>query len=113
MTGGLNRAALAAAISALVAGCVNMATPPSRIAGVHVSSLKYEMLDCARLSVEANYLARREILLVAAQEERVANSDMQAYWFRFGQGDGREAAELAIVRGEKDAVRQAMAAKRC
>lgn len=90
-----------------------MATPASEIAGARTSSLKYEILDCSRLTIEASYFARREILLVVAQEERVKNSDMQAYWFRFGQGDGAEAAELAIVRGEKEAVRQAMDAKRC
>ena len=109
----LKRVALTVAISALMAGCVNMATPPSQITATYTSGVKYEFLDCARLSIEARYLARRENQLVAAQEERVKHSDIQAYWFRFGQGDGIEAIHLAHVRGEKEAVRQAMEVKRC
>ena len=38
---------------------------------------------------------------------------MQAFWYGFGQGDGMEASKFASVRGEKEAVRKAMEAKRC
>jgi len=38
---------------------------------------------------------------------------MQAFWWGFGQGDGIEAAELANVRGEKEAIRHAMEVKGC
>jgi hypothetical protein len=73
-----------------------------------MSSLKYENFDCLRLSAELDSLARRENQLVVAQ-----TSEMQAFWYGYGQGDGMEASELANVRGEKEAVRKAMATKSC
>ena len=38
---------------------------------------------------------------------------MQAFWLGYGQGDGVEASELAVVRGEKNAVRTAIDKKGC
>ncbi len=98
---------------ALFAGCLNMPTQSSQITGSYTSSLKYEDFDCGRLSAEMDSLARRENQLVIAQEQRVKTSQMQAFWWGFGQGDGVEASELANVRGEKEAVRKAMEAKGC
>jgi hypothetical protein len=94
-------------------GCMNMPTPPSQITGSYTSGLKYENFDCSQLSVELDSLTRRENQLVVAQEQRVKTSQMQAFWWGFGQGDGIEASELANVRGEKEAVRKAMEAKNC
>ena len=90
-----------------------MPTQTSQITGSYTSGLKYEVFDCSRLSAELDSLARRENQLVIAQEQRIKTSQMQAFWWGFGQGDGIEASELANVRGEKEAVRSTMAAKRC
>ena len=38
---------------------------------------------------------------------------MQGFWWGFGQGDGIEAAELAVVRGQVEAVRKEMEKKGC
>ena len=95
------------------AGCMNMPTPTSQITGSYTSGLRYENFDCSRLLVELDSLARRENQLVIAQEQRMKTSQMQAFWWGFGQGDGIEASELANVRGEKEAVRKAMEAKGC
>jgi hypothetical protein len=65
------------------------------------------------LSAELSSLARRENQLVVAQEQRIKTSNMQAFWWGFGQGDGVEASELANVRGEKEAVRTAIDVKQC
>lgn len=97
----------------LLTGCMNMPTPVSQITSSYVSSLKYENFDCSRLSSEVDSLARRENQLVVAQGQRIKTSETQAFWYGYGQGDGIEAAELANVRGEKEAVRSAMGAKRC
>lgn len=113
MTQTLRWTVLAAAPFALLAGCMNMPTPPSQITGSYVSGLRYENFDCARLASELDSLARRENQLVVAQEQRIKTSQVQAFWWGFGQGDGIEAAELANVRGEKEAVRKAMEAKGC
>lgn len=90
-----------------------MPTPPSQITGSYTSGLKYENFDCSRLSLEVDSLARRENQLVIAQEQRVKTSQVQAFWWGFGQGDGIEASELANVRGEKEAARHAMDVKSC
>lgn len=96
-----------------LAGCINMPTPASQITGSYTSGLRYEEFECSKLSVELDSLARRENQLVVAQEQRVKSSQMQAFWWGFGQGDGMEASELANVRGEKEAVRKAIALKSC
>lgn len=94
-------------------GCLNMPTDPSEITGTHVSHLKYDQYDCPTLVAEANSLARREALLVTAQTNRMKRSHQQAFWVGYGKGDGIEAAELAILRGEKEAVLKAMDSKEC
>lgn len=108
----LRTVAFAASTFAL-AGCLNMPTSPAQITGSYTSGLHYEAFDCAKLAAEMDSLARRENQLVAAQEQRIKSSKVQAFWWGFGDGDGIEAAELANVRGEKEAVRTAVSAKQC
>jgi len=69
--------------------------------------------SCEQLGIELNSLSRRENSLVAAQQQRRKSGKVQAFWLGFGTGDGVEAAELATVRGEKEAVRKAMEKKGC
>lgn len=97
----------------LLAGCLNMPTPPVQITGTYVSGLNYESFDCPRLTAELDSLNRREAQLVAAQEQRVRTSQMQAFWWGVGQGDSVEATELASVRGQKEAVTRAVATNQC
>jgi hypothetical protein len=104
---------IAITVTVFFAGCMNMPTPPSQITGSYTSGLKYEDYTCEKLSAELDSLARRENQLVTAQNQRIKTSEMQAFWWGFGQGDGIEASELANVRGEKEAVRRAMEAKNC
>ncbi len=94
-------------------GCMNMPTPPAQITGAHTSPLKYEQYDCPTLATELTSLNRRESQLVIAQEQRRKSSNVQAFWMGYGQGDGIEASELAVVRGEKEAVLQSMDKKKC
>ena len=103
----------AVSLSLLLSGCLNMPTQPSQITGAYTSSLRYEGFDCNRLSAEADSLARRENQLVVAQEQRHRTSQVQAFWWGFGQGDGVEASELANVRGEREAIRRAMETNGC
>jgi hypothetical protein len=100
-------------ITLLASGCMNMPTPPSQITGSYVSGLNYDDFTCDQLAVELASLTRRENQLIVAQEQRVKTSRVQAFWWGFGQGDGVEASELANVRGEIEAVRKAMEAKKC
>lgn len=100
-------------VSALTAGCFNLATPPSQISGAYTSEVRYQNYTCEQLSAELSSLARRENQLVVAQEQRRQTSMIQAFWIGYGNGDGIEAAELANVRGEKEAVRKAIDMKGC
>lgn len=109
----MKRLVVALALVMSVAACMNMPTPPVQITGSYVSGLNYEQFDCNRLYAELDSLNRRETQLVAAQEQRVRTSQMQAFWWGFGQGDSVEATELANVRGQKEAVTQALANKQC
>ena len=90
-----------------------MPTPASQITGSYTSGLNYEQFNCTKLSAEEDSLARRENQLAIAQEQRIKTSQTQAFWWGFGQGDGIEASELANIRGEKEAVRKALANKEC
>jgi hypothetical protein len=101
------------AVPLFVVGCMNMPTPPAQITGAYVSPTKYDATDCAGLSAELGALSRRENILVTAQTQRIKTSETQAFWYGVGQGDGVEAAELATVRGEREAVRTAMDKKAC
>ncbi len=92
-------------------GCMNMPTPPAQITGVYTSGLSYKGLECEELATEETALARRENALILAQEQRIKTSEMQAFWWGFGTGDGIEASELAHVRGQREALRQAIEAK--
>ncbi len=103
---------LAVVLLVLLAGCMNMPTPPAQITGSYVSPVKYESYDYSQLVTELDSLSRRETQLVLAQEQRRKTSEVQAFWWGFGQGDGVEASELANVRGEKEAVLRAMEAKK-
>lgn len=92
---------------------MNMPTPTAQITGSYTSGIRYDSFQCPRLAVELDALSRREGQLVIAQEQRIKTSQMQAFWWGFGQGDGLEAAELASIRGEKEAVIKAMQVKSC
>lgn len=107
------RIAAIAVLPAALAGCFNLPTAPEQITGAYISTAKYEGLDCPRLYVESDSLARRETQLVTAQEERRRAGKVQAFWLGFGQGDGVEATELANVRGEREAVRKTIDLKKC
>ena len=109
----MKRTIYIAAAALSLSACMNMPTQPSQITGAYTSGLHYEQFSCSKLSAELESLARRENQLVTAQEQRIKTSEMQAFWYGYGQGDGVEATELANVRGETEAVRKAMDSKGC
>jgi hypothetical protein len=104
---------LVIAAAVLLSGCANMPTPPEQITGSNMSRLEYDHYDCSQLTLELSALERLENQLVIAQEQRIESSKVQARWLCYGQGDGIEASELADVRGEKKAVRQAIENRNC
>lgn len=109
----MRKLAVAAVAAVVVTGCMNLATKPSEITGSYTSDLRYQQYSCDQLGHEVSSLARRENQLVTAQEQRRKSGKVQAFWIGYGTGDGIEAAELANVRGEKEAVRRAFDMKNC
>ena len=109
----MNKFSLPLSFCMLLSACTNMPTPPSQINSSYTSSIPYENLTCTQLATETNSLARRENQLTIAQEQRYKTSEMQAFWWGYGQGDGIEASELANVKGEKEAVRAQMDKNGC
>lgn len=109
----MNSKLLFAGLALALSGCMNMPTPTTQITGAYVSPLKYAGVDCPTLVAELSGLSRRENQLVAAQNQRIKTSETQAFWMGYGQGDGIEAAEIANVRGEREAVTSAMEKKGC
>lgn len=105
--------AILAGFCLFLSGCLNMPTEPAQITGAYVSPTKYANLTCPQLETELTALSRRESELVLAQQERYKTSQMQAFWYGYGQGDGLEASELANVRGDKEAVKEEMDKNTC
>jgi hypothetical protein len=107
-------ALLLAVVSSLLVSCsVNAPTPSSQIAATPVSELKYADYTCASLTAALESLARRNLELIRAQEQRIKSSEVQGTILGVGQGDGAEASELSKVRGEQAAAVKVFNAKRC
>ena len=107
-----NALKLAVAMAAMsLCSCMNMPTPTSQITATHVSDVLYSKPEAEEPKVELDSLNRREGTLVVAQDQRTKTSEMQAFWYGYGQGDGIEAAELAHVRGQIEAVRRVLESK--
>ena len=96
-----------------LSGCMNMPTDTAQITGSYVSPLRYSNSTCKDLLDEQAAMAQRENRLVSAQNQRIKSSQMQAFWWGFGQGDGIEAAEIASIRGEREAISAAISKKSC
>src|SRR5471032_70788 len=99
--------------SLLLSGCANAPTPSSQITASPGSGLIYDEYTCPRLAAELESLARRELALIKAQEQRIKSSSIQATLLGVGQGDGAEASELAKVRGDQKSVLKVVQVKKC
>ena len=98
--------------ASMLASC-NMTTPQSGIAGTYNTGIAYRKFDCKELAEEGDLISNREKMLVVAQNQRADSSDMQAFLWGVGAGDGLEAMELADVRGKITALRRLMVKKEC
>lgn len=104
--------------AAALAGCASRA---SDIGASYVSPLTYQSLTCPQLQEEAARVSSRAALAVGAQNERASRDavatgvSLVLFWpaLFFVRGDGPQAAELARLKGEMDAIEQASIAKNC
>jgi hypothetical protein len=106
------------AACAALAGC---ATSPKDIASSYVSPILYQNLSCDQLSQEALRVSNAAAV-ATGQQQNQANKDaammtvgMILFWpslFMIG-GDKGNAAEVARLKGEMQAIEQANIAKNC
>ncbi|MFY0613097.1 MAG: hypothetical protein JXQ99_16320 [Hyphomicrobiaceae bacterium] len=104
---------------ALMAGCSSSA---KNIAPSYVSPIIYQDYDCSQLAQEAQRVTSAAQRAAGIQDEK-ANNDAVAtgvavvlFWpaaFMVSGGDGQTAAELAKLRGQKEAIEQAAIQKKC
>lgn len=108
-----------AVLSALIlSGC---ATKPEEIAPAYVSTTGYEQMSCDQLRAEAEGVSNRARTAAGVQEDN-ANRDaamvgvgVVLFWpaLFFMKGDGAQAAEVARLKGEMQAIEQVNARKSC
>ena len=105
------------ALSCALAGC---ASKSNEIAAAYVSPLQYESLTCPHAE-EAQRVSQRAAIAAGAQDSQASKDAVSTavavviFWpaaFFIG-GDKGNAAELARLKGEMDAIEQASIRKNC
>lgn len=103
---------------AFVAGC---ASRSENIASAYVSPTLYSNLSCGQLREEATMVSSRAIAASGAQDKKAGNDaavmavGMIVFWpaLLFTQGDGAQAAEVARLKGEMEAIETASRRNGC
>jgi uncharacterized protein YceK len=113
------RALILFIMTGLLAGCASSA---KHIAPSYVSPIIYQDYDCSQLAQEAQRVTSHARRAAGIQDEK-SNNDAVAtgvavvlFWpaaFFVSGGDGQTAAELAKLRGQKEAIEQAAIQKKC
>lgn len=101
-----------------LAGC---ATPADNIAAAYVSPIGYQGLSCSQLANEAQAISSRAAAAVGAQNKKATGDavamtvGLVVFWpaLLFTQGDGAQAAEVARLKGEMQAIEDASRRKGC
>jgi hypothetical protein len=108
--------AVAAALA--VSGCAKGA---SSISPSYVSPVMYQSLDCQQISAEGMRLSMVASNLSGMQDQKAKNDavamgvGLVLFWpaLFFIKGNDEKAGELAMVRGQMDALQQAAILKNC
>lgn len=104
--------------AAMLAGC---ATPPKDIAPSYTSTGLYENLSCKQLRQEAEGVSVRAAQANGKQEKNrgqdaaMTGVGLILFWpaLFFMKGDGADAAEVARLKGEMQAIDQVNRVKKC
>jgi hypothetical protein len=108
----------ALAMSLALVGC---ATKSSDIAAAYVSPMQYDAYTCPQLADEAQRVSSHAAQAAGAQDSQATKDTVATtvgvivFWpsLFFIGGDKQNAAELARLKGEMDAIEQASIRKRC
>lgn len=101
-----------------LAGCADSG---DEIAAAYVSPTHYSSMSCSQLGAEAVAVTNRARAAVAAQNKKASNDQTAAavgailFWpaLFMIKGDGAQAAEVARLKGEREAIEAASRAKNC
>ena len=107
-----------AVVAALVSGC---ATNPKDIAPSYVSPILYQNLSCEQLAQEAARVSQAAAVSTGAQANQASKDAVMTtvgvvlFWpsLFFIGGDKGNAAEVARLKGEMQAIEQANISKSC
>jgi len=114
----MKRQVVVAAAFAVLSGC---ASKSSDIAAAYVSPVLYQSLTCEQLALEAQGVSTRAIT-ASGQQDQKATGDAVAmtvglvvFWpaLFLMKGDGAQAAEVARLKGEMEAIEHASIANNC
>ncbi len=106
-------------VTALLAACSSSA---KNIAPSYISPVVYQDYDCSQLAQEAQRVSSHAARAAGVQDEKASNDAVATgvavvlFWpaaFFVSGGDGQNAAELAKLRGQKEAIEQAAIQKKC
>ncbi len=105
--------------AALISAC---ASQPEDLGTTRISPIMYRHMDCEQLAMEGSRVARRETILFNSLEKTADTDAWQMgvglilLWpvlFGLEGGDGAEAAEYSLLKGERDAIEQAAIIQKC
>jgi hypothetical protein len=109
---------LSATCALTLAAC---ATSSDKIAPSYVSPMQYEAYDCRQLAEEAQRVSHRAAVAAGVQDSQRTNDAVATtvaviiFWpalFAIG-GDKQSAAELALLKGQMEAIEQTSVRKKC
>lgn len=114
----LKKSVIALGAVSMLAAC---ATPPKDIAPAYVSTTLYENLSCQQLRNEAEGVSARAAAAYGKQESNrgqdaaMTTVGVVLFWpaLFFMKGDGADAAEVARLKGEMQAIEQVNRVKNC
>lgn len=112
------RRAVVFGLAVVLCGCASRSRD---VAPAYVSPVTYQSFSCQQLTEEARVVSQKAF---AAAKQQDHNRDMDAmkttvgvvfFWpvILMNEGDGQNAAQLAILKGQMDAIEQASRQKGC
>ena len=112
------RVSIVAAIACLLAGC---ASSSDKITASYISPMQYDNYNCRQLGEEAQRVSARASEAAGAQDSQATKDAVATtaaiivFWPAafFVQGDKQNAAELARLKGELEAIEQVSIRKQC
>jgi hypothetical protein len=112
------RIAAIVSVACLLAGC---ASSSDKITASYISPMQYDNYNCRQLGEEAQRLSAHAAQAAGAQDSQatkdtiVTAAAIVVFWPAafFVQGDKQNAAELARLKGEMEAIEQVSIRKQC